>query len=97
MKVAIVVFPGTSCGEEMYTVCSNQLKLEAVYVRENEANLDDYDAILLPGGASYGDAIRPGAIAALQPVMSAIKRTRPGAIAALQPVMSAIKRTGRGR
>ncbi|OAK70944.1 phosphoribosylformylglycinamidine synthase subunit PurQ [Lederbergia galactosidilytica] len=75
MKVAIVVFPGTSCGEEMYTVCSNQLKLEAVYVRENEANLDDYDAILLPGGASYGDAIRPGAIAALQPVMSAIKRT----------------------
>lgn len=74
MKVAIIVFPGTSCENEMHTICTHQLKLEADFVREYETNLDDYDTILLPGGASYGDAIRPGAIAALQPVMSAVKK-----------------------
>lgn len=74
MKVAIIVFPGTSCGDEIYTICSNQLKLEVDFIHDDETNLDKYDAIFLPGGASYGDAIRPGAIAALQPVVSAIRK-----------------------
>lgn len=73
MKVAIVVFPGTSCEADVRNVVENKLELKADYVTHECNDLDPYDVIFLPGGASYGDALRPGAIAARQPVMKAIQ------------------------
>src|SRR5690606_1173555 len=51
-----------------------KLNEKAEYVSHLSENLDAYDAILIPGGASYGDAVRPGAIANMQPVMKAVKK-----------------------
>lgn len=73
MKVAIVVFPGTSCEFDVHEVLKEQFSIEAKFVSPEETNLQSYDVILIPGGASYGDAIRPGAVAARQPVMDAIR------------------------
>ncbi|WP_062106217.1 phosphoribosylformylglycinamidine synthase subunit PurQ [Bacillus niameyensis] len=73
MKIAIVVFPGTSCEADVRSVIENNLEIPAEYVGHDCNNLDSFDVILLPGGASYGDALRPGAIAARQPVMKAIQ------------------------
>lgn len=73
MKIAIVVFPGTSCEADVRKVIEKQLEIEAEYVDHDRTDLTDFDAIFLPGGASYGDAIRPGALAAVEPVAEAIR------------------------
>ncbi|MCJ8008023.1 phosphoribosylformylglycinamidine synthase subunit PurQ [Lederbergia wuyishanensis] len=73
MKFAVVVFPGTSCEVDTFDVIKKKLNEEVEYVSHLSENLDAYDAILIPGGASYGDAVRPGAIANMQPVMKAVK------------------------
>ncbi|GIN92945.1 phosphoribosylformylglycinamidine synthase subunit PurQ [Siminovitchia terrae] len=72
MKIAIVVFPGTTCESDLYEAVRQTTGEEAEYVRHDVASLEGYDAVLIPGGASYGDAIRPGAIAKRQPVMKEI-------------------------
>jgi phosphoribosylformylglycinamidine synthase len=74
VKIAIVVFPGTTCEADTYKAVEQVAGLKAEYVPHNRADLDSYDAIILPGGAAYGDAIRPGAIAKRQPVMKAVKK-----------------------
>ena len=73
MKFAIVVFPGTSCEVDTLNAITNIGGEKAEFVKSSETNLDGYDAIILPGGVSYGDSVRPGAIASIQPVMKAIK------------------------
>ncbi|MBD8006634.1 phosphoribosylformylglycinamidine synthase subunit PurQ [Bacillus norwichensis] len=72
MKIAIVVFPGTTCESDLYEAVRQTTGEEAEYVRHDAASLEGYDAVLLPGGASYGDAVRPGAIAKRQPVIKEI-------------------------
>ncbi|MCR2823413.1 phosphoribosylformylglycinamidine synthase subunit PurQ [Lederbergia panacisoli] len=74
MKFAVVVFPGTSCEVDTYNVIKNKLNENVEFVSHTSESLDKFDAILLPGGASYGDAVRPGAIANMQPVMKAVKK-----------------------
>jgi len=74
VKFAVVVFPGTSCEVDTYDVIKNNLNEEVEYVSHLSENLDAYDAILIPGGASCGDAVRPGAIANMQPVMKAVQK-----------------------
>lgn len=74
MKFAVVVFPGTSCEVDTYDVIKNNLNEEVEYVSHLSENIDAYDAILIPGGASCGDAVRPGAIANMQPVMKAVQK-----------------------
>ena len=73
MKFAIIVFPGTSCEIDTLDAITNILGEKAEFVRSSETNLEDYDAIILPGGVSYGDSVRPGAIASIQPIMKAVK------------------------
>lgn len=64
MKFAILVFPGSGCDVDMHRAVSNVLGEEAEYVWHTEAeNLASYDAVLVPGGAAYGDYLRPGALA----------------------------------
>ncbi len=73
MKAGVVVFEGTNCDRETF----NALKVsgfEVDYVWHNWTSIDEYDLVILPGGFSYGDYLRPGAIARFSPVMKAVER-----------------------
>lgn len=72
MKFAVIVFPGSNCDVDMYHAIQDELGEEATYVRYDEQSLANYDAILLPGGFSYGDYLRSGSIARFAPIMSEV-------------------------
>ncbi|NBJ69362.1 MULTISPECIES: phosphoribosylformylglycinamidine synthase subunit PurQ [Clostridia] len=74
MKFAVVTFPGSNCDKDMYEAVKNILKADADLLWYEHANLENYDAILLPGGFSYGDYLRTGAIAATSKVMQQVKQ-----------------------
>ncbi|MBN2281196.1 MAG: phosphoribosylformylglycinamidine synthase subunit PurQ [Candidatus Marinimicrobia bacterium] len=71
-KVGVVVFPGSNCDYDVYHVVKKILNLNAEYIWHKDTSLRDYDAIVLPGGFSYGDNLRAGAIARFSPVMQEI-------------------------
>ncbi|RLK63998.1 phosphoribosylformylglycinamidine synthase subunit PurQ [Atopobacter sp. AH10] len=73
MKFAVIVFPGSNCDVDLYEAIHSVLKEEVDYVDYRAKSLDDYDAILIPGGFSYGDYLRSGAIARFAPVMQVVK------------------------
>ena len=72
MKFACIVFPGSNCDVDMFHAIRDELGEEVEYVWHDEDNLDRFDAILLPGGFSYGDYLRSGAIARFSNVMDAV-------------------------
>ncbi|MCP8969832.1 phosphoribosylformylglycinamidine synthase subunit PurQ [Ectobacillus ponti] len=74
MKFAVIVFPGSNCDVDMYHAIKDELGEEVDYVWHDTENLDQYDAVLLPGGFSYGDYLRCGAIAHYSKVMPAVKK-----------------------
>ena len=76
MKFGIVVFPGSWSERDMHYAVADVLGYQAEYVWHRETSLNNFDAILLPGGFSYGDHLRCGAIAAHSPVMAAVKEFR---------------------
>jgi len=69
MKFGIVTFPGSNCDYDAYHAVIDQLGEEAVYLWHKEHDLKHCDVIVLPGGFSYGDHLRAGAIARFSPVM----------------------------
>ncbi len=73
MKFGVVVFPGSNCDTDCFhalTECAGQ---QAVYLWHKEGSIaDDVDAVVLPGGFSYGDYLRVGAIARFSPIMQAV-------------------------
>jgi len=73
MKVAVVVFPGSNCERDTLHVLKDVLKVDADMVWHREPDLDGYDAVILPGGFSYGDALRAGVLAAFSPIMRQVK------------------------
>ena len=73
MKFGVVVFPGTWSDSDCYFVINDILGQDVDYVWHDQTNLTEYDCIVLPGGFSYGDYLRPGAIACLSPVMTALR------------------------
>ncbi|OEH93402.1 phosphoribosylformylglycinamidine synthase subunit PurQ [Bacillus solimangrovi] len=73
MKFAVIVFPGSNCDVDMYHAIKDELGEEVEYIQHTETDLSQFDAILLPGGFSYGDYLRSGAIARFANVMSAVK------------------------
>jgi len=73
MRWAVVVFPASNCDDDAVKGITTATGDEAVKVWHQETNLDDFDAIVLPGGFSYGDYLRSGAIARFSPVMSAVR------------------------
>lgn len=73
MNVAVLVFPGSNSGLEIEKAVQDCLDLKVDFVRHTETDLSQYDVIVLPGGASYGDYLRPGAMASLTPVMDRVK------------------------
>ena len=73
MNVAIIQFPGTNCDMDTYRVFNDYLGVDAtLFWHENTDNLEKYDAIILPGGFSYGDYLRCGAMGAHSPVMKEV-------------------------
>ncbi|MGD6805104.1 phosphoribosylformylglycinamidine synthase subunit PurQ [Rossellomorea vietnamensis] len=72
MKFAVIVFPGSNCDIDMYHAIKDEIGEEVEYVWHDADNLEDYDAILLPGGFSYGDYLRCGSIARFSNVMSEV-------------------------
>jgi phosphoribosylformylglycinamidine synthase len=68
MKVAVVTFPGSNCDYDLYKAIQ-QVGGEPTFVWHRERGLDGYDAVMLPGGFSYGDYLRAGAIARMSPIM----------------------------
>ncbi len=74
MKFAVIMFPGSNCDVDMYHAVEEAVGEEVEYVWHNETSLEEFDAVLLPGGFSYGDYLRPGAIAHFSPIMDAVKK-----------------------
>ncbi|MGG3450459.1 phosphoribosylformylglycinamidine synthase subunit PurQ [Domibacillus aminovorans] len=74
MKFAVIVFPGSNCDVDMYHAVKDELGEQVDLVWHDADNLDQYDGILIPGGFSYGDYLRSGAIAHMSVVMNAIKK-----------------------
>ena len=68
MKVAVITFPGSNCDYDLYKA-AQQVGGDATFLWHRERGLDGYDAVLLPGGFSYGDYLRAGAIARMSPIM----------------------------
>jgi len=74
VRFAVIVFPGSNCDVDMYHAVKDVLKEEVEYVQHDCEDLSTFDAILLPGGFSYGDYLRSGAIARFSPVMKEVIR-----------------------
>ncbi|WP_078408360.1 phosphoribosylformylglycinamidine synthase subunit PurQ [Priestia abyssalis] len=74
MKFAVIVFPGSNCDVDMYHAVKDELGADVEYVWHDATNLDEFDGILLPGGFSYGDYLRCGAISRFSNVMNAVKK-----------------------
>ena len=72
MKFAVIQFPGSNCDQDCVAGINGLNGLHAEYVWHKETSLDDFDAIVLPGGFAYGDYLRCGAIARFSPVMKAV-------------------------
>jgi phosphoribosylformylglycinamidine synthase I len=69
MKLGVVTFPGSNCDYDCYKAIEEGLGAEAVYLWHKSHDLQGVDAVFLPGGFSYGDYLRAGAIASLSPLM----------------------------
>ncbi|MFN2398347.1 MAG: phosphoribosylformylglycinamidine synthase subunit PurQ [Gemmatimonadaceae bacterium] len=69
MKFGIVTFPGSNCDYDAYHAVVDALGSEAVYLWHKSHDLEDADVVILPGGFSYGDYLRAGAIARFSPIM----------------------------
>jgi phosphoribosylformylglycinamidine synthase subunit PurQ / glutaminase len=69
MKFGIVTFPGSNCDYDAYRAVIDALGEDAVYLWHKDHDLQGSDVVILPGGFSYGDYLRAGAIAALSPIM----------------------------
>jgi phosphoribosylformylglycinamidine synthase len=74
MRAVIVTFPGSNCDYDCYKAITDVLGGEASYVWHGETRLPDADVVILPGGFSYGDYLRAGAIARFSPIMTAVQR-----------------------
>ena len=74
MNFAVLVFPGTWSERDCQYVLAHEMGQRADLVWHRESNLDAYDAVVIPGGFSYGDHLRTGAIARFSPVMEAVQR-----------------------
>ncbi len=72
MKFGVVVFPGSNCDHDMIYVLKKKLGQEVVALWHKDTHLQDVDFVVLPGGFSYGDYLRSGAIARFSPIMEQV-------------------------
>jgi phosphoribosylformylglycinamidine synthase I len=74
MKFAVIVFPGSNCDVDLMYAIKDVMGAEAEYVWHDETSLEGFDGVLLPGGFSYGDYLRCGAIARFSNIMQEVIR-----------------------
>ncbi len=74
MKVGVVVFPGSNCDRDMFHVLTDVFNFDAQYFWHENGLPKNIDAVILPGGFSYGDRLRAGAIAAHSPIIKDVKK-----------------------
>ena len=74
MRIGVVVFPGSNCDHDASYAVQHNLKHQADFIWHQSGSLGPVDAVILPGGFSYGDYLRTGAIAKFSPVMAAVKK-----------------------
>lgn len=72
MKFGVVVFPGSNCDHDAYWALKHNVGADAVFLFHKDHDLQGVDAIVLPGGFSYGDYLRSGAIARFSPIMKEV-------------------------
>lgn len=73
-RLAVIQIPGSNCDQDALHALHDSLGMQAEYVWHTSTSLSGYDGVVIPGGFSYGDYLRGGAIAALSPVVSEIRR-----------------------
>jgi phosphoribosylformylglycinamidine synthase len=73
-KVGIIIFPGSNCDRDVFHVLNDVVKLPTEYLWHTTESIEKFDAIILPGGFSYGDRLRAGIIAAHSPIVKQIKK-----------------------
>jgi len=74
VKVGVVVFPGSNCDRDMYHVLSDVFHLDTEYYWHEKGLPENIDAVILPGGFSYGDRLRAGVIAAHSPIIKDVQK-----------------------
>src|SRR5713226_5500121 len=74
MRFGVVVFPGSNCDHDAWYALSHNLDQQAEFIWHDSSSLGNVVAVILPGGFSYGDYLRCGAIAKFSPVMAAVKK-----------------------
>ena len=74
MKFGVVVFPGSNCDHDVYHALGQVLHQPVEFIWHQSEEVSGFDAIVLPGGFSYGDYLRTGAIARFSPVMGAVEK-----------------------
>lgn len=74
MKFGVIVFPGSNCDHDAYHVISKHVGQPVDFIWHRETDLSAYDALIIPGGFSYGDYLRAGALASFSPVMASVKQ-----------------------
>jgi phosphoribosylformylglycinamidine synthase len=74
VKFGVIVFPGSNCDHDAYHVISKHVGQPVDFIWHRDTDLSSYDAVIIPGGFSYGDYLRAGALARFSPVMSSLKQ-----------------------
>src|SRR5260370_40238984 len=72
MKFGVIVFPGSNCDHDAYHVISKHVGQPADFIWHRDTDLRSYDAVIIPGGFSYGDDVRAAALARFAPVMNSV-------------------------
>ena len=73
MKFGVIIFPGSNCDHDAYHVISKHVGQPVDFIWHRDIDLRSYDAVIIPGGFSYGDYLRAGALARFSPVMNSVK------------------------
>ncbi len=74
MKFGVIIFPGSNCDHDAYWTIEQVLKQPVTFLWHESHDLENCDAIIVPGGFSYGDYLRTGAIARFSPVMESVRK-----------------------
>jgi phosphoribosylformylglycinamidine synthase subunit PurQ / glutaminase len=78
MKFGVIIFPGSNCDQDAHWTVTHVLHQEATYLWHESHDLENCDAIIVPGGFAYGDYLRTGAIARFSPVMESVRKFASG-------------------
>lgn len=73
-KIGVVVFPGSNCDHDAYNVCKNVMNADTKFLWHKDGSIEDRNVIILPGGFSYGDYLRCGAISRFSSIMTDVIR-----------------------